>query len=95
MSMRPPGIFACVLTFSAPKSVSVAMLVGRVQGAMGHRVEAISAYSRAIELSDTPRALPMLTAFENVELPQAEAGRSPVTLKRSRRIVVNRRSRCR
>jgi hypothetical protein len=27
----------------------------------GHRVEALAAYSRAIELSDTPRALPILT----------------------------------
>ena len=46
----------------APKSVGVAMTMGRVQGALGHRVEAITAYAKAIEFSDTPRALPMLTA---------------------------------
>ena len=45
----------------APKSVGVAMTMGRVQAALGHRVEAITAYAKAIELSDTPRALPMLT----------------------------------
>jgi lipopolysaccharide biosynthesis regulator YciM len=45
----------------APKSVSVAMLMGRVEAASGHRVEALKAYARAIELSDTPRALPILT----------------------------------
>jgi CubicO group peptidase (beta-lactamase class C family) len=44
----------------APKSVAVSTLVGRVQAAAGHRVEALKAYSRAIELSDTPRALPTL-----------------------------------
>ncbi len=46
----------------APRSVGVAMTLGRVQGALGHRVEAITAYAKAIELSDTPRALPTLTA---------------------------------
>jgi CubicO group peptidase (beta-lactamase class C family) len=45
----------------APKSVGVAMLMGRVQAAAGHRVEAVAAYGRAIELSDTPRAFPILT----------------------------------
>ena len=35
--------------------------MGRAQGAAGHRVEALKAYSRAIELSDTPRDLPILT----------------------------------
>jgi hypothetical protein len=45
----------------APKSVGVAMLMGRVQAAAGHRVEAVAAYARAIELSDTPRAFPILT----------------------------------
>jgi hypothetical protein len=39
----------------------VATLMGRVQAAAGHRVEALTAYSRAIELSDTPRAFPTLT----------------------------------
>jgi hypothetical protein len=33
-----------------------------VQKAAGHRVEAVAAYSKAIELSDTPRSLPILTA---------------------------------
>jgi CubicO group peptidase (beta-lactamase class C family) len=46
---------------AAPKSAAVATLMGRVQAAAGHRVEALTAYSRAIELSDTPRAFPMLT----------------------------------
>jgi CubicO group peptidase (beta-lactamase class C family) len=46
----------------APKSVGVYMLLGRVERASGHRVEALAAYSKAIELSDTPRALPSLTA---------------------------------
>jgi CubicO group peptidase (beta-lactamase class C family) len=45
----------------APKSVGVAMLMGQVQAAAGHRVEAVQAYARAIDLSDTPRAFPMLT----------------------------------
>ena len=45
----------------APKSVAVATLMARVRQALGHRVEAIAAYAKAIELSDTPRALPMLT----------------------------------
>jgi len=46
---------------ASPKSAGVAMLMGQVQAAAGHRVEALTAYSRAIELSDTPRALPSLT----------------------------------
>ena len=46
---------------AAPKSAAVAMLMGRVQAVGGHRVEALTAYSRAIELSDTPRSLPILT----------------------------------
>jgi hypothetical protein len=44
-----------------PKNAGAAELVGRVQAAAGHRVEAVAAYARAIELSTTPRALPMLT----------------------------------
>jgi CubicO group peptidase (beta-lactamase class C family) len=44
-----------------PKSAAAAALLGRVQAAAGHRVEALAAYSKAIELSDTPRAFPMLT----------------------------------
>lgn len=46
----------------APKSAGVATLMGRVEAAAGHRVEAIAAYSRALELSDSPRSFPMLTA---------------------------------
>jgi tetratricopeptide (TPR) repeat protein len=45
----------------APNSVGVATLMGRVEAASGHRVEALKAYARAIELSDTPRAFPLLT----------------------------------
>ncbi len=44
-----------------PKSANVATLMGRVQAVAGHRVEALTAYSRAIALSTTPRALPTLT----------------------------------
>jgi predicted negative regulator of RcsB-dependent stress response len=46
---------------TAPKSAAVATLTGRVQTRAGHRVEALAAYSKAIELSDTPRAFPTLT----------------------------------
>jgi predicted negative regulator of RcsB-dependent stress response len=46
---------------AAPQSAAVATLMGRVQAAAGHRVGALTAYSRAIELSETPRALPTLT----------------------------------
>jgi tetratricopeptide (TPR) repeat protein len=46
---------------ASPKSSNVAALMGQVQAAAGHRAEALMAYSRAIELSDTPRAFPMLT----------------------------------
>lgn len=45
----------------APKSANVAELMGQVQAAAGHRVEALTAYSKAIELSDSPRAFPVLT----------------------------------
>jgi CubicO group peptidase (beta-lactamase class C family) len=46
---------------AAPKSAGVAMLLGRVQTAAGHKVEALQAYARAMDLSDTPRAFPILT----------------------------------
>jgi tetratricopeptide (TPR) repeat protein len=46
---------------ASPKSAGVAQLMGRVEAAAGHRVEALAAYSRAIELSPTPRAFPTLT----------------------------------
>jgi tetratricopeptide (TPR) repeat protein len=45
----------------APRSAGVATFMGRVEAAAGHRVEALKAYARAIELSDTPRAFPILT----------------------------------
>ncbi|MEO8131573.1 MAG: hypothetical protein ABI822_31050 [Bryobacteraceae bacterium] len=46
---------------AAPKSAGVATFMGRVQAANGNRVEALTAYARAIELSDTPRRFPALT----------------------------------
>ena len=46
---------------SAPKSVGAATLLARAHSANGHRVEAIQAWSRAIELSPTPRGLLMYT----------------------------------
>lgn len=52
---------AKVAETQAPKSVGVAMLMGRVHAVLGHRVEALAAYAKAIELSDSPRALPILT----------------------------------
>jgi len=44
----------------APKSANVAEFLGGVEAAAGHKVEALQAYGKAIELSDTPRAFPML-----------------------------------
>ena len=48
---------AKIVAERAPKSEGVAALLARAQAANGHRVEAIQGWSRAIELSDTPRAL--------------------------------------
>lgn len=45
----------------APKSAGVAMLLGQVESAAGHKVEALQAYGKAIEWSDTPRAFPLIT----------------------------------
>jgi CubicO group peptidase (beta-lactamase class C family) len=45
----------------SPKSANIAEITGRIQAAGGHKVEALKAYSRAIELSETPRAFPILT----------------------------------
>lgn len=53
---------ASIAQVAAPKSFGVYMLLGRIQRAAGNRVEAIAAYSKAIEVSDTPRGLPYLTA---------------------------------
>lgn len=46
---------------AAPKSANVQALIGQIQQRAGHRIEAVAAYSRAIELSDTPRAFPGYT----------------------------------
>ena len=45
----------------APKSVGAASLLAQAYRANGQRIEAIQAYSKAIELSETPRALVMYT----------------------------------
>lgn len=45
----------------APKSAGVAMFLGQAESAAGHKVEALQAYGKSMELSDTPRAFPMLT----------------------------------
>ncbi|HVO98303.1 MAG TPA: serine hydrolase [Bryobacteraceae bacterium] len=45
----------------APKSAGTAMFLGQVESAAGHKVEALQAYGKAMELSDTPRAFPLLT----------------------------------
>jgi len=45
----------------APKSAGVAMFLGNAETAAGNKVEALQAYAKAIELSDTPRAFPLLT----------------------------------
>jgi CubicO group peptidase (beta-lactamase class C family) len=46
---------------AAPKSASVQAMLGQLHQRLGHRIEAIAAYSRAIDLSDTPRAFPTYT----------------------------------
>lgn len=43
-----------------PKSANAATLLARAQQAAGNRVEALQAYGRALELSETPRALLMI-----------------------------------
>jgi CubicO group peptidase (beta-lactamase class C family) len=45
----------------APKSIGVAMFLGQAEAAAGHKVEALQAYAKALELSDTPRGFPLLT----------------------------------
>lgn len=44
-----------------PKSDSAAMLLARAHQAAGNRVEALQAWGRALELSETPRAFPTIT----------------------------------
>lgn len=46
---------ATAIMEQAPKSAPAAVLLARAHRANGHRIEAVQAYSRAIELSDTPR----------------------------------------
>ena len=46
---------------AAPKSAGIQSLLGQIHAQAGRRSEAVSAYSRALELSDTPRAFPTLT----------------------------------
>jgi hypothetical protein len=46
---------------AAPKSSGVQALLGQIHRRQGHRIEAVAAYSRAIEFSDTPRAFPTYT----------------------------------
>ncbi len=52
---------AKMIAQDAPKSAGAATLLARAEQANGHRVEAIQAWSKAIELSDTPRALLIYT----------------------------------
>jgi hypothetical protein len=49
------------LAEDSPKSAGVAVLLARAHRASGHRIEAVQSYSRAIELSDTPRAFLLYT----------------------------------
>lgn len=44
-----------------PKSANAATLLARVHQAAGNRVEALQSYGRALELSETPRAFPMIS----------------------------------
>ncbi len=49
------------LAADAPRSAPAAVLLARAHRANGHRIEAVQNYSRAIELSETPRAFPIYT----------------------------------
>jgi CubicO group peptidase (beta-lactamase class C family) len=49
------------LSSDAPRSAPAAALLARAHRANGNRIEAVQNYSRAIELSDTPRAFPSYT----------------------------------
>jgi CubicO group peptidase (beta-lactamase class C family) len=44
-----------------PKSANAATLLARAHQATGNRVEALQSYGRALELSETPRAFPMIS----------------------------------
>jgi CubicO group peptidase (beta-lactamase class C family) len=52
---------AKTLAEDAPKSAAMAVLLAQAHRANGHRIEAVQNYSRAIELSDTPRAFLIYT----------------------------------
>ena len=61
---------------AAPKSAGVQTLLGQIHSKAGRRIEAVSAYSRALELSDTPRAFPTLTqAIRDLSDLSPKAGR--------------------
>jgi CubicO group peptidase (beta-lactamase class C family) len=49
------------LAEDSPKSAAAAVLLARAHRASGHRIEAVQNYSRAIELSETPRAFLIYT----------------------------------
>lgn len=49
------------LAEDSPKSAAAAVLLARAHRASGHRIDAVQNYSRAIELSDTPRAFLIYT----------------------------------
>ncbi len=49
------------LAEESPRSAGAAALLARAHRANGHRIEAVQNYSRAIELSDTPRQFPIYT----------------------------------
>ena len=49
------------LAEDSPKSAAAAVLLARAHRANGHRIEAVQNYSRAIELSETPRAFLIYT----------------------------------
>ncbi len=52
---------AKILAEASPKSVGAVSLLAQAHRANGNRVEAIQSYSKAIEMSDTPRALIVYT----------------------------------
>ena len=52
---------AKTLAEDSPKSAGAAVLLARAHRASGHRIEAVQNYSRAIALSDTPRAFLIYT----------------------------------
>jgi CubicO group peptidase (beta-lactamase class C family) len=58
----PDGLdLAKQLATDAPRSAPAAALLARAHRANGNRIEAVQQYSRAIELSETPRAFPIYT----------------------------------